>query len=280
MSGRDRADEEAAAARVLAAFGARFAERAPFRDDRELVDELVREAQPAAHALLFALTVEVAADESSLEHHEGIAMVHLLGRRAALLGASPAAATALVPALLAALEDEALRCPDGFAQLLASTCVEGFVRGREERLRDAMAGAAADAQPTLEVLPACRALVLCGDHEPERLAGRAEAFGRELFASEARVAIVDISALRGPDRHRAAAVADVREACALLGARFLVAGADAEWREALADASVPEEACVPTFGDALDAALRTLGLALRPRMKARFERLLRGPDRQ
>ena len=115
----------------------------------------------------------------------------------------------------------------------------------------------------------------------DTLAARAEAFGRELFASEARVAIVDISALRGPDRHRAAAVADVREACALLGAAFLVAGADAEWREALADASVPEEACVPTFGDALDAALRTLGLALRPRMKTRFERLLRGgPDRQ
>ena len=71
---------------ILARFEAALVVRLPFADDRARVPELGREARPAVASLHFALSVEIEGDEASIEHHEGLAMIHLLGRRAAVLG--------------------------------------------------------------------------------------------------------------------------------------------------------------------------------------------------
>ena len=91
-------DPEALAERILARFCDEGLSSISLRP--EVKTELALEARPAVHALLFGLGTDRAGDASSLEHHESLAMVTLLGRALALSGATPTPVLRVVPALL------------------------------------------------------------------------------------------------------------------------------------------------------------------------------------
>ncbi|MEM9072384.1 MAG: hypothetical protein AAGE52_28015 [Myxococcota bacterium] len=257
---------------VLETFESLFHARATFDDDRDLAGELRQEIKPAAESLGFAVAMETASDESSLDHHEGMAMVSLLGRRAAILGASPTAAMALVPCLADALREVGPAVPPGYAGQLQVACVEGFVRGREERLRGVIATKAADAIPVLEIGPVL-ALVLAGDHEAPVIQTRGAAFSRRVFGDEVRGCVIDISRLQSPDRSRGAAVLEITDAVLTVGAACAISGVDEVWRSIFDDLDASEAVWRARFDEALDHVLAASGQVIRPRFDERLRRL-------
>ncbi len=285
--GEDQAELEAAAIseEVAGVFRTLWSERVSFDEDRALGTELSTEARPAADALRLALTLHTQDDETSLEHHEGLAMIHLLGRRAATLGATPSALTCLVPTLADALRETGearsleLVLSEAMRLRLTATCWEGYVRGREERTEQVLRTRAATAMPTLELAPGCVALILAGAHEPAVLVERARVFGRTMFAAEAKACVVDISRLFDPHRSRAAAILEVASAATLMGASHHVSGVtDAVdgWGPVLRELGVDEARLHASFEGALAAAIKAAGLRLQPRMDAVLRRLLGG----
>ena len=76
-------DPEALAERILARFEGEGLADISLRPEVKV--ELALEARPAVHALLFGLGTDRAGDAASLEHHESLAMVTLLGRALARL---------------------------------------------------------------------------------------------------------------------------------------------------------------------------------------------------
>ena len=263
---------------ILDAFLERFRAAVSFEVDRELADDLRNEARPAAQALHFATSMDTAHDETSLDHHEGMAMVSLLGRRAALRGATPMGALRLVPALLDALVTTgAPEIPDDYASMLSVSCIEGFVRGREERLATQIAEEAARAIPTLRVSEGVLALVLAGDHEAAVLQHRGAELARELFATEGVGAVIDVSRLLHPDRSRGAAVLETIESIATIGAASAVSGMTETWREIMDELDGSKDvAFFEHFDQALAHVLAANGHSIRPRLDARIRRLWKG----
>ncbi|MCB9603621.1 MAG: hypothetical protein H6721_29720 [Sandaracinus sp.] len=248
---------------ILASFEAALVVRLPFADDRRRVPELAKEARPAVASLHFALSVEVEGDEASLEHHEGLAMIHLLGRRAAVLGISPFSAAQVVDALAVAFAERLRALPSRLHALLAATLIEGFVRGREEVVHEASRAKAAASQPTFCLAPGCHAWIVCGDLAPEALEARGNELARELFAKEARVALLDVGALIEPDRAHAAALAETVAGARVVGVPVHVARPSSELREMLLDLGFLPEQLHETFEDAQRAAYRVAGWELR-----------------
>ncbi|MEZ4253359.1 MAG: hypothetical protein R3B99_34560 [Polyangiales bacterium] len=120
-------------------------------------------------------------------------MIHLLGRRAAVLGISPFSAAQVVDALSAAFAERLRALPSRLHALLAATLIEGFVRGREEVVHDAARAKAAASQPTFCVAPGCHVWIVCGDLAPEALEAR---------GNGSRAALRERSARRAPRRRR------------------------------------------------------------------------------
>jgi hypothetical protein len=248
---------------ILARFEAALVGRLPFADDRARVPELGREARPAVASLHFALSVEVEGDEASIEHHEGLAMIHLLGRRAAVLGISPFSAAQIVDALGVAFSEELRAFPARLRELLSATLIEGFVRGREEVVADRARATAAGSLPSFRFAPGCYALVLAGDLDAEAIEARGNAFAREVFAAEARAAVLEVSKLVGPDRSHAAALAETVASARVVGVMVLVAGPSSALREMLRDLGFAAEQLHDGFESASRAASRIAGFELR-----------------
>jgi len=258
---------------IVDAFLARFREAATFAEDRAIAEELAAEVRPAAEALRFATTMATTADEISLDHHESLAMVHLLGRRAAIQGLTPMGAFLLVPCLLHALGGPPL--PEAYVQALQVSCQEGYVRGREEALAARLAERAVRAIPTLPLASDLAALILVGDHEASALRARGEAFAREVFGAQGAGALVDIGGLLEPERSRGAAVLEIVERLATVGIPTAVSGVDERWREVFADLDAPEGALFERFDQALASILASTGRVIQRRFPARLRRLLR-----
>lgn len=271
--GDDAKDPSEAIELLVGAFESRWAQSVVLAADRALASELASEARPAIHALHFALTMETTHDESSLDHHEGLAMVSLLGRRAALLGASPAALRRIVPGLKAIFPE----LPATYAEHLADSALEGYVRGKEEALMSQAADNAIKGLVLLEAVPRVWVFVLAGEHDPEALQARAEDVGRELFAREASACVIETSKLEAPTRSRAAAVLDVYESARLVGAYAVVTGASPGWRALFAELPVQEVELADTFHEGFERALGHAGSTLRPRFDARLRKLLGKP---
>ncbi len=255
---------------LVDAFQTRWADAVNLSSDRALASDLASEARPAIHALHFALAMDNTDDEGSLDHHEGLAMVSLLGRRAALLGASPAALRRLVPALIAIFPDT----PEAYAAHLKDAAFEGYVRGNEEALRAEAAINATKSLVLFEAVPSVWVFILAGEHDPDALQARAEDVGRELFAREASACVIEMSGLEVPTRSRAAAVLDVYESARLVGAYAVVTSASPGWRSLFGELPVQDLELADTFAQGFENALTQTGSTLRPRFDARLRKLL------
>lgn len=263
-------EAEHAADRIVACLRER-ASRLPLR--ASFVEALGREARPAVHALLFALATERASDPASLEHHETMAMLALLGRSFALEGTTPTAAAGVVPAILEAFRDEGFAVPSELDAPLGLVFLEGFVRGREERLRADLAKQALEHVVLIEPLPRIGIVVIRGDHDAELLASHLEALAREAFARELAACVLDVS-LGGDAGEGGSPVLHFASLIASVGVHVIFVGPSADaWAEALGAESRP------TTARAVDRALeharlivrddRAFGIPLRGLLKAR-----------
>ena len=251
--------------RAVATLEAIYARSVPFAEDRACAAELAREAAPIIDALLEAIARGAAADAQAVEHHEALAMVLLLGRRAGALGVTPTAALAIVPALCDALASVGAAIDSPFRAVLTALAMEGYVASREERVIDAAAARAVDTIAMFRVAPNCSALVLRGEHDPEQLREVVERFGRALFAADAKACIVDLAGLQAPSPQHAAEVFGADVAARMLGATCIFSGASPAWIDAATAARVPLEvlAIEPSFELALVRALELAGFSLR-----------------
>ncbi|HEY8431898.1 MAG TPA: hypothetical protein VIL20_26155, partial [Sandaracinaceae bacterium] len=122
-----------AAARVAAGFGERFAAAVPLRRDRDLAPELAVEARPVVEALLAGARAAERIDPGDGALREAVTLASLLGRRAAVLGATPTGAVAIAPCLVQAASVEEARV-EALLEPLRAVCVEGYVAAREEAM--------------------------------------------------------------------------------------------------------------------------------------------------
>jgi hypothetical protein len=227
---RDQGAPEAVAERALARFREAAASSLPLRG--EVADELAAEARPALHALLFATATDQSENPESLEHHETLAMVTLLARRLALLGGTPTAALRLAPALLESVRAEGWAVPPRLDSALTTVAVEGFVRGREERLGLDAARDVIGRIPVVLLAERCLAVFPRGHYESEQLEAAMEELGRRLFREEHRVCLVVLEGLTQVATGTARALLSIDETARTLGAVAIFAGMTDEFREA------------------------------------------------
>lgn len=251
--------------KILEGFRVRYLNGTPFAHDRELADDLALESRPAVEAVLFALRSD---DSGSLlrdEHGEGLAMVTLLGRRAGVKGASPTAATNIVPAIAGGFADAGVPLSAPIVTTLMSMCLEGYAAGladvAERVLRDKLVAA----QAMFEIVPKIHALVLAGEHDNDTLAEVVEAFTRELHRSSGLAAIVDLTRLKEASPAAAAEIFGVHHAARIAGARSVFVGLNEPWRRAAASAhlSLDLVETADSFSSALDRVLPLAGYSLK-----------------
>jgi hypothetical protein len=228
--------------------------------------------------LLAELSIDerVGEDFESFSFREALTVLTLFGRRLALLDLTPTAAVAVVEAALEAarnIDDPPTRAFDSHARVAA---LEGFVRGREERVdENASVLARASVRP-LRVDSEIFALVVSGVHEPEALSDFVDALGRAVLDADASIAVVDLSQLGEPNRDRARAIFAADEVLRMLGARCIFSGVDERWEAAATEAHVELSLLdvVRRFSDALDEA-RTTRVDAEKERGTRWRRLLK-----
>jgi rsbT co-antagonist protein RsbR len=177
-------------------------------------------------------------DFDAFEFREAFTLLALFGRRLGLLDLTPSAAVEIVEIALASVsrpEDPTTQAFDHRARLAA---VEGFVRGREERVAADAALRARRAVRPLRIDRSAFALIVSGAHEPEAIAEYVDALGRAILDADARVGIVDLTQLDAPNRERARSVFAAEEVTRMLGARCVFSGVDPRWRAAATDARI------------------------------------------
>ena len=190
--------------------------------------------------LLEELPIEdrIRGDFDAFEFREAFTLLTLLGRRLALLDLTPSGAAEVVDLALGSVarpDDPATDAFDSRARLAA---VEGFVRGREERVAaDADLRARRAVRP-LRIDRSVFALIVSGVHEPEAMTEYVDALGRAILDADARVGIVDLTQLDEPNRDRARAIFAADEVTRMLGVPCLFSGVDPRWRAAAIDARI------------------------------------------
>lgn len=260
---------------VLERFEARYREGVLFDVDRKLAADMRNEARPAVDALVHALTTGTTSDRESLGHHESLALVTLLARRAAVLGATPSGADRVVRALRQAFDDIERPVPKEAIDALSLASLEGYVRGRDELAREAAQQEAAQSLVTVPLAPGLLALRLYGSHESEQLDAVVEEFARELHRRGALVAIIDCSGLLKPGRRRAAALLSVDESARMLGVHCVFAGVSPEWQGAFQEAGADPALLdiSEVYEDGLKLALSHLGWSLGPTLRERIRNI-------
>jgi len=232
--------------------------------------------------LLIELPVEERArgDFESFQFRECFTVLTLLGRRLALLDLTPTAAIQVVELALTAIDGPDQPTTGDFRQRARTAAVEGFVRGREERVAgDAETRASRPVRP-LRVDGNTFALIISGVHEPAELSEHVDALGRAMLDGDAGVAIVDLSQLGEPNRDRARAIFGAEEVSRMLGAACIFSGVDPRWRSAATDARIhlDELQLVPTLAMALERAsllAKQTEAGANPKWRALLDRLRR-----
>jgi len=249
---------------ALEGFRESYVAGCPFLQDRDLAPGLSEEARPVIEALAMGIVDGPGGDPELTEHHEALAMVTLLGRRAGALGVTPTAAMAIAGAMGAGLARIGLTVSEKLGGALATLSVEGYVAGREDALREQHEAASVENVVTLAIVPRVFALILCGDHEPEAIAEIVEGFGRRLLKGDAVAAIVDISGLTEATEEGAVEVFAAHSTARMLGVTCLFVGVSDSWLEAAKEKRVELDLVriEETFEDALRAALPLSGWKL------------------
>ncbi|MCA9607181.1 MAG: hypothetical protein KC619_16355 [Myxococcales bacterium] len=249
---------------------------APTSADRDAAEALRPEARTVLAAIVEGVGEGPIPEIGDPALREGLTLASLLGRRAAVLDVTPAAALGIAPALVDGLygvgERSVLLDP------LRATIVDGYVRAREERERDLAARRAADAVAWAELAPRCFAVFLRGEQDAHALEPRIEALGRALLDGDARACVVDLRGLREPDRDRIGQLFAIHAACSMLGVRTHFVGFGEGWTQAATEARVDFSLVEmhPNVGTAVSEALRHCDLELRPasRLGEAMRRLL------
>ncbi|MEM9863230.1 MAG: hypothetical protein AAF938_16665 [Myxococcota bacterium] len=265
MSGAEETIE-----RALERFRERFDELVIFDSDRAIADELANEARPAIESLVMALSIGRADDVESLSHHEGVAMVTLLGRRAAILGVTPSGADRVMRALRRAFDDVELSVPESAIDALSLGSLEGFVRGYEERLRDAVETEVESQLVARALVPGVLYLPLHGPIGAEALGRAGESLGRAMHRADASAAIVDLNGLHPKERRIVAAVASADEGARMLGASLHFAGVNGEWANAFKALEPHVLRLHETLQAAFESALEDSGLVVKRPLRLRL----------
>jgi len=219
-------------------------------------------------------------DFESFQFRECFTVLTLLGRRLALLDLTPTAAIQIVDLALLASEGPGDPATDGFRRRARTAAVEGFVRGREERVAENAEARASRPIRPLRIDRNTFALIISGVHEPAALSERVDALGRAMLDADATVALVDFSQLGEPSAERARALLSAEETARMLGALCFFSGLDPRWRASAAQARIDlgELQIAPTLAEALLSA-RALAAETeqqgRRRWRAFLERLRR-----
>lgn len=204
------------------------------------LDSIEAEATPALIALVQSLAEHQDAwDVESFHFRECLSLSALLGRRLALLDLTPTAALRIVELLLTSVGEEGGSRTSRFGEHLRAAVVEGFVRGREERIAEQSAVRAAAPVRPLRLDASIFLLAVTGEHAPESLSNMVDALGRDMLDGDASVALVDLTQLAEPDRDRARAVFGADEMARMLGASCVFSGVDPRWKAAAVDARIP-----------------------------------------
>ena len=205
-------------------------------------------------------------------------MVTLLGRRAAMLGATPSGGDRIVRTIRMVFDELAHPIPADAIDALSLAGLEGYVSGRDELQADLSESRAADSIVTVRLAPGLLALRIYGCFDAETIAASVDEFARRLHREDARCAIVDISGLLAPTRRRAAAVLGADESARMLGAHCLFAGGNTGWADAFEEAGSDPKlvAIFPSYADALVVGFEHVGLRLSTPMLERARRLVRG----
>ena len=211
--------------------------------------------------LLAELPIEERAGEDfeSFSFREVLTVLTLFGRRLALLDLTPSAAVAVVEAALDASRGDDEPPTLAFNRHARIAAIEGFVRGREERVASAGEARAGASVRPLRVDADTYALIVSGVHEPEALSDHVDALGRAMLEGNASIGIVDLSQLGEPTRDRARAVLSAEEVVRMLGARCIFSGLSPAWERCANEAHIDLGMLhvEPRLADAL-ATARTL----------------------
>ena len=252
---------------LLGAFSASLAGAMPFREDSALVPELTAEVRPVLEALLRGYAIEHGKAQQGSAQHEGFALLRLLSRRAALLGATPTAALALARAIEGALLEHGVLRSNQEREHLEIVVVEGYSAGRDELREETLRHLAADTQVWFALAPRCYVICLAGSHHPEQLDQSLDGIARALFRADARAVVLDLGRLVADDEDSARSLVSFVHTLRGLGADVLLCGAGTglgAWFERLRLAQSGVERC-DSFGAALTRALALCGYELRSR---------------
>ncbi|WP_236605966.1 hypothetical protein [Sandaracinus amylolyticus] len=250
--------------------------RVPFREDARLIDDLALEARPVIEALEFAIG-SAGADPRALEFREALALGALLGRRASLHRATPSVALVLVDALEAALVAIDRAPAPAVIASLRSVIVEGYCAAIEERVQDDAATRAADALAPARIAPRCFALVVAGEHDPDRLSPALDRAARVLLDADALACLVHVAITLEPTEDLAATVLGFDAAARLIGVACVFSGIDERWLAVARPRLDPAHLTIaPSLEEGLARALDAAGTELRESsaLVRRFRRLL------
>jgi hypothetical protein len=247
----------------LAAMRARFAElyaaQARFREDGALCEQLAVEAEPVMEVLATAL--------SSGALHEGYALLTLLARHAAALGATPGIALTLVDALCGALGAQGLPITPSQRDELTLVALEGYCAARDDRATRVLREESAAGQVCFPLAPGCVAIFLAGRHDEADLGPTLERFARDLLHAGTRSCLLDLTRLTQPlDEELARAVGRFCAQAATLGVCCFVLGAPEVLKEQFArwEVSGGPVMMVDDAAHARSLALAAAGHELRP----------------
>jgi hypothetical protein len=245
---------------MRARFRATYREQARFREDSELAEVLASEAEPVLEVLRTAL-----APGEPLALHEGYALLTLLARHAASLGATPGVALTLSDAIAAALREVGLEISAAHRSELTLVAVEGYCAARDERATRVLRECAAERQVAVELGPGCVGIFLAGCHDEADLTPTLERFARDLLRGDTRSCLLDVHRLEPIDEDLARAIGRFCTHAATLGVCSFVFGASATLRAQFERWSVAggPTLLVDEFAQARSLALAAAGLELR-----------------
>jgi hypothetical protein len=214
---------------MQASFRDHFQSAARFREDSALLSALERELDP----VLEALHVAFAPADEPRALHEAYALLSLLCRKAALLGATPGVVLLISDGLARALREVGIALSADHAGELAVVAVEGYCQARDERVTRELRAIAASSQVACWLGPRCMGVFLAGMHDECDLTPVLERFARDLLREDARSVLIDVSRLRSDDEEIARALGRFCGSAATLGLATFVFGATSALQAAL-----------------------------------------------
>ncbi|MEY4511406.1 MAG: hypothetical protein RLZZ450_3528 [Pseudomonadota bacterium] len=212
---------------MQALFRERYLRLSRFREDGRLADELTTEARP----VLEALHTAYAPADGPRALHEPYALLNLLARRAATLGATPCVALALPTAIAAALRSADVVVDSDLEHELAIVSLEGYSAARDECVTGQLRQTIAERQVAVRLGPRCVAIFLLGEHDEQQLTPTLDRFARELLRGDVQSCLLDISRLDPIDEELARALGRFCGQADTLGVSTFLFGASAALRE-------------------------------------------------